>query len=359
MKKYIFLLSIVVIILAFPCFASAEKTPEDYILEFKSILPEESSGIVENSDVLLSRFSIKGLLKEIASAVSDEGSDVVAFALTLLGLVTISALASNCHESFRAQTEAAVGVIASLSVFPTVNEAFSSISASLSALGEFFTALTPITVGMTALGGGNATAGVQAGGMYTALTIVGGVGSRLFLALSSFGLAIASTSALGNKSASAVGKGIKGLFNWAIGIFTTTITAIFSLQTLVASAADSAAMRTAKYMATGLIPVVGSAVSGALATLASGLTYAKSLVGGGAIAVLVSMALSPLIMLLIYRLVFTAAISISTLVGAESCANSFTAYRFAFDMTISAYVLSVILYLFQIILFIKVGVALQ
>ena len=165
-------------------------------------------------------------------------------------------------------------------------------------------------------------------------------------------------SALGNKSAITVGKGIKGLFTWATGLFTTLITAIFSLQTLVASAADSAAMRTAKYMASGLIPVVGSAVSGALATLASGLSYAKTLVGSGAILVLISLAISPLLMLLLYRLAFTVAISVAELVGAEKCSNIFNAYRYAFDMTIAVYVLSVIVYLFQVILFLKVGVAL-
>ena len=112
-------------------------------------------------------------------------------------------------------------------------------------------------------------------------------------------------------------------------------------------------------MASGLIPVVGSAVSGALATLASGLTYAKSIVGGGAIAVVLSLVISPLVMLLLYRLALTLALTVAGLVGAELPSAVFTSYRFALDMTVSVYVLSVIVYLFQLILFLRIGVALS
>ena len=358
MKKHIYLLSIVVIILVFPLCISAETNTEDYIFQFKNIIPEDFSGITEDSTGLIESFSLKGLLQEIVSAVSGEGGKVTAFFLSLIGLLAISTTSSAVDDSFAPQIRAAVGIIISLSIFPTISTALSSVRHSLTRLGDFFTALTPITVGMTALGGGAATSGVQAAGMYTALTVVGELGSGIFLNIASLGLALAAMSALGNRSAIAVGRGIRSLFLWTLGIFTAIITAVFSLQTIVASAADSAVMRSAKYMASGLIPVVGSAVSGALSTLAAGLSYAKTLVGGGAIVVIVSLALSPLVMLLLYRFAMTVAISFAELVGDDSCSGLFSAYRFSFDMIIAVYVLTVIVYLFQVILFLNVGVAL-
>lgn len=359
MKKYIFLLTIVVIFTLFALPVSAEEQIDGYLSDFESILPEDMSGITEDGEAIIEKFSIKGLLSEILASVTGEGSEIIVFFLTLIGGVAISLLASNCHENFSKQTQAAVGLVISLTVFPSVSSALSAVEHSLSELGSFFTALTPIAVGITALGGGAATAGVQASGMYTAFTVIGGVGSGLFLSLSAFGLAIALLSALGNPSALMVGKGIKSFFNWAVGIFTTTITAVFSLQTLITSAADSATMRTARYMASGLIPVVGSTVSGALATLAAGLSYAKSIVGGGSVAVIISLALSPLIMLLLYRLALTVASNVAGLVGAEGASGIFTAYRFSLDMTVAVYVLSVIVYLFQVILFLRIGVAIE
>ena len=358
MRKVIFLISIVVILVIFPLSASAEASAEGYLSEFESILPKEMSGITEDGEMLIEKFSIKGILLEFVASLKGESGDFIKFFLVLVGGVSVFSLATECHESFVRQIEAAVGLVISMSIFPVVNSALSSVAHSLSEISVFFNALTPIVVGVTALGGGVSAAGVQAGGMYTAFSVIGTAGTKLFLSLSSFGLAVASLSALGNSSAVSVGKGIKGVFTWCAGIFTTLITSVFALQTLVASAADSAAMRTAKYMASGLIPVVGSAVSGALATLASGLSYAKSLIGGVAIAVILSMVISPLVMLLLYRLALTLATNISTLTGAEIPAKIFTVYRFIIDMTVAAYTLSTIVYLFQVVLFLRIGVAL-
>ena len=358
MKKIVFLLIIVVIIAVSPLSVSANERVEEYISEFESIIPEEMSCITDGGEILIERFSIKGILSEAFASIKGESGDLVKFFLVLVGGISIFSLAAECHESFSRQTEAAVGLVISLSVFPVVSSALSSVAHSLGEISTFFGALTPIAVGVTALGGGASAAGVQASGMYTAFTVIGGAGKEIFLSLSVFGLAIASLSSLGNSSAVSVGKGIKSIFTWCAGIFTTLITAVFALQTLVASAADSAAMRTAKYMASGLIPVVGSAISGALATLASGLSYAKSLIGGGAIAVILSMVISPLVMLLLYRLSLTLASNVAVLVGAEAPSAIFLSYRFVIDMTVAVYTLSVIVYLFQVILFLRIGVAL-
>lgn len=359
MKKLCYLLTIIVIFLLFALPVSAEESVDELISRFESILPEDMQGITDNSDILIERFSIKGLLNMIFASAKGERGNFISFCLLLLGSVAIYFLASGCHADFKKQTEASVGCLIALAVFPTVLSALSSVKSSIVSLSDFFAALTPIAVGITALGGGAASSTVQAGGMYTAFTFIGGVGSRFFLILTSLSLSLALLSVFGNNSVKSVVKGVRGLFGWAVGIFTTLITSVFTLQTLVASAADSAAMRTAKYMATGLIPVVGSAVSGALATLASGLTYAKAVVGGGAIFVILSLAISPLVMLLLYRLALTLGSSLAGLLDAGGLSDLLLAYRFVMDMTVTAYVLSVIVYLYQLILFLRMGVAIS
>ena len=358
MKKYIFLLCLASMLFLFAIPVSAEENAESYISEFKDIIPENLKGVADDGEAIIEKFSLKELLSEVFTSLVGEKGEIYSFSLMLIGSVALFSLASNCHESFAKQTRGAVGTVISFSIFPFISSALSSVGQSLSHLSSFFAALTPIAVGITALGGGASTAGVQASGMYTTLTVIGGVGGKVFLFLSTFGLAIALLSSLGNSYAVSVGKGIKSVFTWLVGIFTTLITAVFSIQTLVASAADSAAMRTAKYMASGLIPVVGSAVSGALSTLASGLAYAKTVVGGGAIAVVLSLVISPLVLLLLYRFTLTLATNFADLSGADGAAAVFTAYRYVLDMTVAIYVLSVLVYLFQLILFLKIGVAL-
>ena len=125
---------------------------------------------------------------------------------------------------------------------------------------------------------------------------------------------------------------------------------------MIASSADSAAMRAAKYTA-GLIPVVGGTVSGALSTLAAGLSYAKGIIGIGAIAVILGMALSPLILLLLYRLALSISLTLSELLGAAVMAKALSAFRFSLDSLIAVYALSAVIYIFEILLFVKIGVA--
>ena len=355
-KKIIFI-SIVVIMPLFLISASAGKSVQDYLIDFEEILPNGMSGLTGNG-IIAEKFDIEGVLHEILSSFYNERGECLKFLLLLIGGVAIFAIASGCSENFVKHTEAGVGLIVSLSVFPTISLALSSVAHSLMEIGTFFNALTPIVIGVTALGGGASSSAVQASGMYTAFTVIGGVGKEFFIPLATFGLAIATLSALGSPSTILVGKGIKGIFTWLTGIFTTVITSVFALQTLIASAADSAAMRTAKYIASGLIPIVGTAVSGALATLGSGLSYAKTLIGGGAIVVILSLVISPLLVLLFYRLALTLASIFAELVGATIPSKIYLSYRFVIDMTVTVYTLSVIVYLFQIILFLRIEVAL-
>ena len=106
---------------------------------------------------------------------------------------------------------------------------------------------------------------------------------------------------------------------------------------------------------TGTVSVVGSSVSSALSTLAGGLAYAKSTVGAAAVAVIAAISLAPLITLLIYRLIFSIAVSFLEYANNSVGARCFGAYRTAFDTVVSVYVLSTLVCIIQVIVFMKGG----
>ena len=357
MKKWILLLTIVVILPIFSLSVAAEGEVDEYLSEFEGILPEDFSGISEDPDELIDRVGIEGLFGEIFDILSERRGEVASFFLTLVGIVALTSLLSLLPVRSSGGAEVAVSLICSVLIFRVIGSLFSSIADSLSRLCDFFGSLIPITVAITALGGGNSAAGVQASGMYTTLSLVGAVGEKIFGSIAALGLAISLLSAFGNEGILAVGRGIKGVFMWLIGIFSAAMTGAFSLQTLISSAADSATIRAARYAASGMIPVVGSTVSSALSTLASGLSYAKGIVGGGAIAVVVFTSLSPLILLLLYRLALSLGMILADFTGASASARIFTSFRFSLDMLISIYALSALIIIFEILLFVKVGVA--
>ena len=94
---------------------------------------------------------------------------------------------------------------------------------------------------------------------YLAFSVVAGFSSSL-----SFG-----------KAAQLIRKGTVFLFT----LLLTTLIGLLSLQGLVAGQVDQAVSKTAKYLVSSLVPVVGSAVSDALATVKSCLSLLKSCVG--------------------------------------------------------------------------------
>ncbi len=356
MRKILALLTIIVILPLFSLSCSAEGEVDEFISEFEGALPEDFDAL-SDPDGLMESASARSLISYVISFLSGERGEIVGFFLTLLGSAALMSAAALSHDSLGTQAQSVVGIISSLLIFSSLRPLIASVTDGISMISGFFASLIPITLGITALGGGGATASAQAVGMYTALSSVGGLGGEIFISLGAFGLAMSLLSAFGNEGITSVCRGLRGLFGWVSGIFTALITAAFSLQTLVASSMDSASMRAIRYAASGLIPVVGSTVSGAISTLASGLSYAKGIIGGGAILVIVYMAISPLALLLIYRLALTLANIFSDFAGAAVASRIFTSYRFALDMTVTVYALSALIYLFEIIIFTIIGVA--
>ncbi len=356
MKKILILLTIIVILPLFSLKIAADEGVDELMGDFESILPDGFEGL-SDADGVLNMAESESILSYVAEALSGERGMILSFLMTLLGSAVLLSVASLCHDRLSAQAETCVGFIASMLIFSFLSPILSRVGEAVSEISRFFAAMIPITVGITSLGGGSATAGTQAVGMYTALSAVGGVGGEIFLGLSAFGLALSLISPLGNEGLGSVIRGLRGLFGWVTGIFTALITAAFSLQTIVSSAADSASMRAVRYAASGLIPVVGSTVSGAISTLASGLSYAKSIIGGGAILVILYMALTPLILLLIYRLALTLGGIFADFSGSAIASRIFSSYRYALDMTVTVYSLSTLIYLFEIIIFTVIGVA--
>ena len=268
------------------------------------------------------------------------------------------ALASTFSGSLGKAVSCAVGTVTSTLIFSTVFDIYDSVSYAVGQANDFFVALIPITVGITSLGGGELTAGVQATGMSVTAALLSKIWGVFFTAVSGLGLSMSLISAYGGTGCVTVSRWVKKSFSWVMGIVTAIISGTISLQTMVSSARDCAAMRAAKYAASGMIPAVGSTVSGALATLASGISYVKGIVGGGSVLVILSILLSPLVLMLLYRFAFSFVSFVSEFFEISVAEKIFGSYLYSLDTVIITYTLSGIVYLFEIILFVKSGVAL-
>ena len=92
-------------------------------------------------------------------------------------------------------------------------------------------------------------------------------------------------------------------------------------------------------------------------TLASGISYAKSVVGVGAISAIVGICIAPLARLILCRFSFEICIAISGFFS-RSPTKYLLAMRSALDALMAVFSLSAVIYITEIILFMRCGVAL-
>jgi hypothetical protein len=62
-------------------------------------------------------------------------------------------------------------------------------------------------------------------------------------------------------------------------------------------------------------------------------------------------------LLLLYRLALSLSIILADFTGAKSVGGVFSSFRFSLDMLIAVYAISALVFVFEILLFIKMGVA--
>ena len=108
---------------------------------------------------------------------------------------------------------------------------------------------------------------------------------------------------------------IKKIFSFFLGFMMLTFTTVISTQSLLASKADNLSAKTAKMLASQMIPLIGSSIGDSLRTAGASIEYLRSNIGVILIVVLILMILPPLINIGLYRLVFILANSFAGLLG--------------------------------------------
>lgn len=364
MKKIlVIILAAVIFISLFSVGAMAlgeEKAEDEYWREFLEALPEGIDA-PKNEEELLSGVGFDSLLSELMSAAHIGASSAVSLFILLFGIAVIIAVSEVTppfeNPSLNRHASAGIAVISAVVIFGRIGPLCFSVRDGLEELSAFFSALIPVLTGIMTAGGNISSAAAQSLNMNVTLAVISYICTELLLPLSFALFSLAMASSLDSGAVGAVAKSVKNLFMWVLGIGSTVVIAAITMQSVVAGAKDSAYLRAARYAASGMIPVVGSTVSSALAALAGSISYVKTTVGVSAVLVIITLAVSPLINILFHRLSFSLTISFLELMNASGGVRVFSAFRSAIDALLSVYVVSVIIYISEIVVFMKCGVS--
>ncbi len=117
--------------------------------------------------------------------------------------------------------------------------------------------------------------------------------------------------------------GFRSAVTWLLGTVMALFSALLSVRSFVASAADSLAAKSVRLLTAGMIPIVGSAVSDAYGTVQGSIHLLRNGTGAVGILVMIWMILPPLLSLLIYRGIFRLMQLFADLSGTEALAKLF------------------------------------
>jgi stage III sporulation protein AE len=329
---------------------------DDILNDFKNIIPE---GVEVDTDELTSSLGVEAILAEISLALSDRVGKTLAFFLLLLGFAVVISIST--HASLGTDTaldtsvQTAVSAIAAASIFAALYDVCSELKEGLSSVVDFLSSAIPIFTLISTSSGAFATASAQAFNMNLTLALVEKFCTGALLPTSFAVFSLGFFASVTDSGAAGVARGVKAVFMWGVGIVGSILAATVAMQSVVASAADNAALRAARYAASGMIPIVGSTVASALSTLGGGMAYLKSTVGMGSVAVILLVAIAPLVSLLLYRLAISCCLIYLEFSGSSGGVRCYSAFRAALDTLIAVYSVSVLVCIIELVVFVKGG----
>ncbi len=331
---------------------------QGYLSRFFELVPSDDLA-ADDAQTLLSAVGVERILTLLTQALTDAAATLWPFLCLLFGAWICMRLIPEGEESYISVIRAATGAVFAVSIYEQLQVSVDMVYESAQAAVTFFNTLIPLFGTVTIAGGGETTAVVQSAAMGVTVHGLQVCLTYILMPLTSFLFALGLIGVLGDGGGARVlSDQVRHLFLWGMGLLSTLLIAAIGLQTALASSADTVAMRTVKYTVSGMLPIVGSTVSGALSTLSTGLLYVKSAVGAGAVTVLLSLLLPPLITLALYRFAIGICVSFWRFADPERGVPLLGAFSGALDVVLAAGCVSGVLLILETVFFMKGGMAL-
>ncbi len=298
--RLIFMLALLLLAFPVPCLAQSG----DNLLEQQFAEQLEASGAQELVDGLdgdtralledyhLDEISPQSVLEmdssQLLSLLVQVAQDQVRRPLKLLGTLLAVTVLGALAAAFQPASDKAMArlyenitVLAAAAVsVSSVLEVVRQTAVTVQDGAYFMVSFVPVFAGILTASGQAVSAGAYHVAVFALCQIIAQTAVSVLIPLLDCYLAFSvvagfSSSLSFGKAAQLIRKGTVFLFT----LLLTTLIGLLSLQGLVAGQVDQAVSKTAKYLVSSLVPVVGSAVSDALATVKSCLSLLKSCVG--------------------------------------------------------------------------------
>lgn len=297
----------------------SEAVPEEAreILDDAEITPENSGAM---------KLSFGGVLSEILKLVKHRAAAPLGLFCTLFGVILLCVIAEGLAGSGQLKgVFSVVGVLCGAGITAAaVGNVLDETLGVLGSAADFMMIFIPAFTGLAAVLGHVSTA--------AAVNSVVLAATQLFSQLAVNFLAPLCGTILGVSAAGAadpdmklekLGEIIKKFVIWGLTLIMTVFMSVLSTQTLVASSADNAAIKAAKFMVSQGVPIIGGTISDSVNMFSGGIMAMKGSIGTYGIIAAAAIIIPSLIGLMCYRLALFCAQTAAEMFGLKEMASLF------------------------------------
>lgn len=291
--------------------------------EIRALLPEGifSSRTEEVGEAVGEMGSFSFLLEAVLSLTGIRLRDCAGLFASVLGILLLSAISSALASSLGEKRigkafSLCASLVILLALFSMGYHGLSSVQDYLNTLSSMSAAVLPLLGVLYATGGNLSAAVASSTGLSVFMTLLEELVARTVLPLCGICLAFSLISAL--DTAPQLGTLISSLkkgYTTALSFLMMLLLAMLGTQTTLGARADSLAMRSVRFAASNLIPVVGGSVGELLRTVTAGVGYLRGTVGLCGVLLLLLAFLPTLLELLLLRMTWLLSASAAELLG--------------------------------------------
>lgn len=294
-------------------------------------VPDEAREILDGAEITPDNSGAMGLtfggvLSEIFELIKHKAGAPLGLFCSLLGVILLCVIAESLVEKGQLKgVFSVVGVLCGAGISAAaVGSVLNETLGVLSSAADFMLVFIPAFTGLAAVLGHVSTA--------AAVNSVVLAATQLFSQLSVNFLAPLCGTMLGVSAAGAadpqmkldkLGEIIKKFVIKGLTLIMTVFMSVLSAQTLVASSADNAAIKAAKFMVSQGVPIVGSTISDSVNMFSGGLMTLKGSVGTYGMVAAAAIIVPALIGLACYRLALYCAQTVAEMFGLKELAALF------------------------------------
>ena len=253
----------------------------------------------------MSSFSF--LLQTVLSLVGLRLGDCLKLLCSVVGILILSSICRTfCASLKKPEVARAFSLMITLVITVTIFGAgFGTIESTVSyfeTLNAFTSATVPLMGSLYIMGGNAAAAVATSAGLSLFMTVLEEIVGKSIVPFCGVCLALALIGACeGGPRLGGLLTSLKKNYTIVLSFFMMLLLAMLSAQTVLGASKDTLAMRSAKFAAGSLIPVVGGSVSELLRSVSAGVGYMRSVVGICGVLLLLFLMLPTLIELLLAR----------------------------------------------------------